>query len=144
MWKAVRGEKVVRGSVNHTFAGVRYILDTFHGQQCQSIEDVVAEIIAYAIGAHHGLFDAVDENGKNGFKYREEKNDYPYQEAIDNCFDNFTSKQVVCELFEQAKLEIVSFNNKLGIFCWVANDSSVRGHFRHVCVQFTGVLREGC
>ena len=31
LWRASRGEPVRRGSVNHTFAGVRYFLTRYHG-----------------------------------------------------------------------------------------------------------------
>lgn len=51
---AARGEKVARGSVNHTFCGARYILETFH--QFEDNRQYASELIAYAIGAHHGLF----------------------------------------------------------------------------------------
>ena len=49
-----------RGSVNHTFAGCRMLLEHFHGIFSERFEDAAAELLAYAVGAHHGLFDCVD------------------------------------------------------------------------------------
>ena len=59
--EAVSGGNAVRGSVNHTFAGVRLLLDRWHGG-CGtfSYSDVTAELLAFAVGSHHGLFDCVD------------------------------------------------------------------------------------
>lgn len=60
---------VRKGSVIHTFAGCSYILKKYHTGSLD-IHDVTAELIAYAIGAHHGLFDCIDDNGKCGFEHR--------------------------------------------------------------------------
>mgnify|MGYP002588107472 FL=1 len=59
--EAVSGGNAVRGSVNHTFAGVRLLLDRWHGG-CGtfSYSDVTAELLAFAVGSHHGLFDCID------------------------------------------------------------------------------------
>ena len=71
-----------RGSVNHTFAGVKMILEHFHN----SIDNnnVNSEMIAYAIGSHHGLFDCVDYDGKSGFAYRVDKKEIFYEESKNN------------------------------------------------------------
>ena len=69
--KAASGEKVARGSVIHTFAGVIKILSEFHGEKERDFyKRTCAELIAYAAGAHHGLFDCFDYNSQNGFIYR--------------------------------------------------------------------------
>ena len=50
------------GSVNHTFAAVRYLLECFHTDGGElTFRDIACELIAYAAGAHHGLFDITDE-----------------------------------------------------------------------------------
>ena len=66
-------ETARRGSGNHTFAGCRMMLEHFHGTDSERYEDVTRELVAYAIGAHHGLFDCVDEEKKSGFLHRMEK-----------------------------------------------------------------------
>lgn len=52
-----QGRAVVRGSVNHTFAGVIYLFEKYHTENATAWEKLTSEIISYAIGAHHGLFD---------------------------------------------------------------------------------------
>lgn len=51
--EAVAGT-AVRGSVNHTFAGVRFVLEQWHSSDGIGYDEVTAELLAYAIGAHHG------------------------------------------------------------------------------------------
>ena len=70
LMRQVDGENVARGSVIHTFAGARYILERYHGNGEDPFKDFVSEILAYAVGSHHGLFDCVDEQHKNGFLHR--------------------------------------------------------------------------
>ena len=76
------GKPVAKGSVVHTFAGFRLLLEMFHKNDGQSFSDISCELIAYAIGAHHELFDVVDENMNSGFQYRMEK----HQEKAAFCF----------------------------------------------------------
>ena len=79
---AARGEKVARGSVNHTFCGARYILETFH--QFEDNRQYASELIAYAIGAHHGLFDCMDEFHRCGFDYRRSRRGIAYEDSLAN------------------------------------------------------------
>lgn len=59
---AVAGRKPTkRGSVNHTFAGVRFVLERWHGAGTLDYPEITAELLAFAIGAHHGQFDCVNE-----------------------------------------------------------------------------------
>lgn len=84
LWAAFREEPVFRGSVNHTFAGCRMLLDHFHNDDPECLENVTSELLAYAVGSHHGQFDCVSEQGKNGFRYRLAKDDIWYEESRDN------------------------------------------------------------
>lgn len=83
---AAEGKPVMRGSVNHTFAGVRYVQTELAGKGSENsaVRVITADLVSYAAGAHHGQFDCVDEYGKNGFEYRIRKNDIGYDEAMDN------------------------------------------------------------
>lgn len=76
------GKPVRRGSVNHTFAGVRLILEREHGNGSDPMQKIAAEHIAYAIGAHHGLFDLIDIDGVSGFDYRLIKSGDDIDEAV--------------------------------------------------------------
>ena len=79
---AARGDPVRRGSVVHTFAGVRFLLEEYHGPHPDTFDDITCELMAYAIGAHHGLFDCVDENHRSGFLHRLSSHDSEYHEAV--------------------------------------------------------------
>lgn len=80
--KAANHEAVRRGSVTHTFQGCRYILETFHNPDAGDFSDITSELIAYAIGAHHGLFDCIDEKQKSGFLHRLHTETPEYHEAV--------------------------------------------------------------
>lgn len=109
--KANRGEKVVRGSVNHTFAAVHYILDYFEGDDAVSI--LTKDILAYAAGAHHGQFDCMDENGVNGFEYRRLKNDIHFEEARKNYIDFCESEASLKKAYARAVSEMAVQTRKL-------------------------------
>ena len=105
---ASNGEKVIRGSVNHTFAGVKYILERYHGRNADVYERLTAEVIAYAIGGHHGVFDILDIRGNSGLSYRESKSDKEigYSEAKENFEKNVMDEEGIDEIFKEAKEEI--------------------------------------
>jgi len=112
-------KKPARGSVNHTFAGVRYILENFHTQtpktEQQMFKNFTAELVAYAVGAHHGLFDAISESGKD-FLHRlnYDKKEIHYDEAKENFLELFSENEIE-EIFKKAVCEIqkVKFNTKI-------------------------------
>ncbi len=108
---AFAGNSVVRGSVNHTFAGVIYLLDKFHGDDADRWERLTSEMLSCAIGGHHGIFDCVDLNGKNGFVHRLEKDrqEIGYEETLHNFFGEVTSESNIEELFRQSLEEIRNF-----------------------------------
>lgn len=83
---AYNGEKVRRGSVIHSFAGLSYILKKYH-KNTYSYESIAAEIIAYAIGSHHGTFDIYNENHECGFDHRINKQPDYDKKALKNYFD---------------------------------------------------------
>ena len=105
---------VKRGSVNHTFAAVIYLLEHFHHRK-KPEEDLTAEIISYAVGAHHGLFDCTDLEGNSGFGHRLHKDriEICYEEAVQNYFEHVATEEEVSSLFFKASAEIKSFVDKL-------------------------------
>ena len=85
---ASMGENVQRGSVIHTFAAVRYLLNTYHSVDSvdnNSYSLLTSEIISSAVGGHHGLFDCFDENRDCGFTHRINKQ----SEYDDTAMSNF-------------------------------------------------------
>ena len=74
---SARGDNVAKGSVIHSFAGLRMVLSNYHSHYNKDslggLSDLSAELVAIAIGSHHGLFDVYGSDGKSGFDYRFEK-----------------------------------------------------------------------
>ncbi len=105
--RSAAGENVRRGSVNHTFAGVIWLFLLFHGKG-DSLTDATCELIAYAVGAHHGLFDCISQEGRDGFLHRLEKDrdEIAYGEAIENFQKECADETEIRTLFEQACLEV--------------------------------------
>ena len=102
------GKPVQKGSVVHTFAGVRYLLERFHHFSSFSFADIACELIAYAIGAHHGLFDVVDDKQSSGFQYRLENHQEYYREAKENYLCECADAHKIEVYFERAQQEITS------------------------------------
>ncbi len=97
----------IRGSVNHTFAGVRLILDRYHGQDATPEKLLSAELLAYAVGAHHGLFDCIDEKRNSGFEHRKNDSSIGYAESIENFVNQCVSLQELDKLFEKANQDLM-------------------------------------
>lgn len=110
--KASRNEKVARGSVIHTFSGVRLILSGHAKSSRCTIDDVALEILAYASGAHHGLFDCVREDGLNEFERRLHDERPENDEGVSNYFLTIMSQDELSLLINEAVSEI---NVLLGI-----------------------------
>ena len=116
--KATQGEQVKPGSVNHTFSGVRFILERYHHTQ-QNTDDyfsnLAAEALAYAIGAHHGLFDCIDPDEQNGFSHRLEKKGISYDESRRGFLDSCASEAEIDQLFGSAVLECQHFLTQMTV-----------------------------
>lgn len=95
----------IRGSVNHTFAGTRLLLERYH-ESGDGMQRLAAELLAFASGSHHGLFDCVDENKKSGFEYRLAKEHIGYSECVKNFFEQCTPQEELDKLFAAALVEL--------------------------------------
>ena len=107
------GKPVKRGSVVHTFAGVRYMLENFHHTSSFSFADISCELITYAIGAHHGLFDVVDNQQCSGFIYRMEKHQEYYEEVKKNFLSECIGRKEIETCFERSQQEITACLQKI-------------------------------
>ena len=105
---AYQGKPVKRGTVNHTFAGVIWLFEKYHTETSTQWERLSCEIIGYAIGAHHGMFDCTDLDGKNGFLHRLQKDreELCYEETICNYFSEVVEASSLEEHFAKAVDEI--------------------------------------
>ena len=103
--RAAHGFPVSRGTVNHTFAGVRFLMERYHAGTL-SFRDIVCELLALAAGSHHGLFDCVNEDGDSGFLYRRTKPDIGYVEARENYLRDCADESEIDEYFHAAEAEL--------------------------------------
>ena len=106
------GDSGKRGSVIHTFQGCRYVMENFHRKNSDFPAIVCSELLAFAIGAHHSLFDCVDKTQRIGLQYRTENNDVPYDEAV-AAFKAEISEEKIEKLFEASTKEIDRVFEKL-------------------------------
>ena len=108
---AYQGKEVRRGSVNHTFAGVIWLLEKYHTKESTKWERLTSEIIGYVIGAHHGMFDCTDLDGNNGFLHRLEKDktELCYKETIGSYFQQVVEESTIEDCFCQAMHEVQEF-----------------------------------
>ncbi len=114
LWDAAHGEAVVRGSVNHTFAAPRYLLEHYHRPDVGgSFGMLTAELLAYGMGAHHGLFDCVDKHHHSGFQHRVDKADTGYEQAVPAFLDACAGPEELGRLFSAAEQEIQTFLERL-------------------------------
>lgn len=107
--KASDDEQVHKGSVIHTFAGVRCIMELFHVSNEQSMEKIAAEVIAISIGSHHGLIDLWNERHESGFEHRLKHQPAYDHRAITSFYEECAAKDEIDQLFNDAMKEIISY-----------------------------------
>lgn len=108
-------DDVVRGSVNHTFAGVRIAIERWHKSNRSDYSQITAELLAYAIGSHHGLFDCMDDVGGNGFYHRLTKENIFYEEAKENYYKICAGGEELDTLFCKADKEVEIVADKIKV-----------------------------
>lgn len=109
-----------RGSVNHSFAGCRLLLERYHGERSEQLQDLTSELLAFAAGAHHGLFDCVDEKKVSGFLHRMTKTGINYQESRSAFLSQCAGPEELDRLFAEANQEITAIRD---IFYTLAEQS---------------------
>ncbi len=103
-----------KASVIHSFAGVYYILKRYHDSGDSPYGSLTAELIAYAIGAHHGLFDCIDEDHTNLFEYRLSRQPEYEERAIKNYIESCCDKDELDRLFQNSVQEINNVASIIG------------------------------
>ena len=111
--RAANGESVRRGAVVHTFAGARLLLEQHHGPEPVSYDDITCELLAFAIGAHHGLFDCAGEARTSGFQHRLLSHDSEYHESVQNFLNSCAGQDEIDSLFRAACLELTAVFEKI-------------------------------
>lgn len=126
-----------RGSVNHTFAGVRLLLERFFRPGAEDFSSVVSELLALAAGGHHGLFDCVDERQKNGFQHRLVKEDIGYDEVSDAFFHFCASQEELDQQFQAALAELTPI---LEHFCSMTGEEAGEERYDQETAFYSGLL----
>lgn len=106
------GKSVKRGSVIHSFAGVCYFLNKYHNTG-DVFEKMTSEIIAYAIGAHHGLFDIFNPDKENGFDKRLNKQPEYDNDSIYNFLNEVIDEKTISDFFKLSAEEIKNVLSKI-------------------------------
>lgn len=94
------------GSVIHTFQGLKYCIERIDTSSNNPYLQLTNEIIAYVIGAHHGLFDVFNEDDKCGIDYRCNREDIDYQECKANFENQIVCEEAIDKMFENSEKEI--------------------------------------
>lgn len=117
---ASAGKDVIRGSVIHTFQGCRWILEKYHQTNDNAVR-ITAELLAFAVGAHHGLFDGVDEKKRSGFEHRIMAENTDYEEAADNFLKHCYSELELDSWFQAAHEQLLKVYRIIGTICQKPN-----------------------
>lgn len=94
--------KRLRGKIGHASTGAKYIYDRNH--ESSGKEKVFTELVTYAVAAHHGLFDCVNEEGLNLLSKKLNKVE-DYDEACHNAERDYLQKYEPEKIFEKAEEE---------------------------------------
>lgn len=102
------GDRSKRGSVIHTFQACRYFLELIPpAEKADSLAtQYTAELLAFATGSHHGLFDCVNDAGISGMQYRKEKENISYEEAVAGLYSQGIALEEISAFFAAATEEI--------------------------------------
>lgn len=100
-------DKSLKGSINHSTAGAKFIYDNFHNSS-DPYEKLTAELISVVICSHHGgLIDFLDVNGIDSFNHRMNPGkDIFYDEALFNFKIEYPEISYINELFNKSMEEI--------------------------------------
>ena len=101
--QAVAGQHPAK--INHTFAAVKFIMEKAeHLENKDTLSTLACEILASAVGMHHGLWDIykpLDPSAKDGLSHRVEtpEEEIGYSEVVHNFFQEVADEQEVDSLF---------------------------------------------
>lgn len=104
--RSIHGDPSVhRGEINHSSAGARKILDDF--QNDLPDQKLLKEMAAYAVAAHHGIFDELDLSGDDKFSRRifHPRKEIHYRDVQENCAD-WLEENEIRSLFSEATQEM--------------------------------------
>lgn len=117
--------------VIHSFQGVKYVLDRWHNGD--AYRKMTAEVVAYAIAAHHGMIDIYSAD-ENGFDHRRNAGGLHYIECVENLYADCIPMQELDNLFEKAVQEFSVAYNVILATAPVAEKKKVGIAFASSCI----------
>ncbi|SNS94762.1 CRISPR-associated helicase, Cas3 family [Anaerovirgula multivorans] len=101
------GDKSLRGSIDHSTAGAKYIYDNFYDAK-DPYQRLAAQIISLSICSHHGgLIDCLELDGMDRFTDRMNKDkDFFFDEALSNFKSGCSEMNDINTLLSNSKKEI--------------------------------------
>lgn len=97
-----REKQRLRGSVPHASTGAKYIYDMYH-EKGGNVQ-ILAEMISYAVAAHHGMFDCVDAEQRDVFLKKVTQVE-DFEEACANAAKEYLYQYETEKIFEEALQE---------------------------------------
>lgn len=141
--RSANGEAVRRGSVKHTFCGVRYLFENYYDES-DTYACITCEILAYAVGAHHGLFDCINESHESGLAYRVFEDVDGDREATESFLKCCADKSEIDGLFRESKDELTNLlSSELLPFVNLENDSECSFYIGLLVRLITSAVMEG-
>lgn len=104
-------QKKLRGSIAHASTGAKYIYDKYHTSTNR--KKILAELIAYAVAAHHGIFDCVKIDETDEFM-RKLTDPQDYEEACRNADEDYLKEYAIDQLFTDALSEFDKIYSQMG------------------------------
>lgn len=145
---AFEGNPQKRGTVNHTFAAAKLIMQRYWKKAKTPHEKLACEILAVVTSSHHGLYDIEDSTGmkmENGLSHRADCDDEEigYTEAIDNFFQEVVDLKTIDEYFSKACKEILAFIKKMEVYASEYKASGMSFMFGLLTRLITSAVIEG-
>lgn len=94
--------KKLRGKIGHASTGAKYMYDRYHENSGKV--KVLVELITYAVAAHHGVFDCVNEERNDLFSAKVSRVE-DYDEACNNARAGYLDQYQPDQVFAGAKEE---------------------------------------
>lgn len=104
--------KRLRGKVAHASTGAKYFYDEYIQYANQLKDKVLVEMVSYAVAAHHGLFDCINEERKDIFSLKLNQVE-DYNEACTNSETEYLWKYHLKKIFAEAEEEFALIWDKM-------------------------------
>ncbi len=106
-----RDRQKLRGTIAHASTGAKFLYDLYHAAGSNNTK-LLTEMISYAVAAHHGVFDCVDDDHTDLFSKKVDKVE-DYDEASSNAQNDYLDKTDLHRRFAGAAEEFDKTQDKI-------------------------------